>query len=162
MDIHVRQQRLPGVGHRYEFTIGDDQSLVVIAHTSGRRDLSVTRAGSTEPETYLTLDQGQATTLAALLIGATFSIDTTDDDQAPTNEVVVDTVTLGPASPPLGRTIADIDLGDHANAVLLALISDETPELVEDPTTRACKPGDRIVIAAPRDQLEPITRRLMG
>lgn len=35
MDIHVHQQRLPGIGQRYEFSISDDQSLVVVARHDG-------------------------------------------------------------------------------------------------------------------------------
>jgi TrkA domain protein len=160
MDIHVRQQRLPGIGHRYELTLSDDQDLVVIAHTDGVRDLTVTPSGSTEPETFLSLDQSQAATVAALLIGATFSVDTTQDDTTPADEVIVQTITLGPASPVLGRTVADIDLPGDAEAVVLAIIRDDTPELIEDPATRTCQPGDRLVIAANRDHIHAITRLL--
>jgi Trk K+ transport system NAD-binding subunit len=64
------------------------------------------------------------------------------------------------ASMVIGRTVADIDLGGQGRAEVLALIRDSTPELVEDPATRTCQVGDRLVIAANRDHIAALTHLL--
>lgn len=126
--------------------------------TAGR-DLSINDSNSGEAQTVLTLDRSQAAALAGLLIGATLTLDTTDE-ATPTGEVIVKTITVGAGAPVLGQTITGIDLTGHAQAVVLALIRDTTPDLVEDPATCGCRPGDRLVVAAHRDQIQAVTQLL--
>lgn len=159
MDIHVHQERLPGIGQRYEFAISDDRHLVVVARSDGGRDLSLTDHSSDDAQTVLTLDRSQAATLGGLLIGATFTIDATEEG-GPTDDVIVKTITLGSAAPVLGQAIAGIDLTGHAQAVVLALIRDTTADLVEDPATCGCQPGDRLVIVAHSDHIDAVTQLL--
>ena len=52
-------------------------------------------------------------------------------------------------------------MGD-SEAAVLAVIRDETPELVDDETTRPSQPGDRVVIAARRQHLATVVRQLAG
>ena len=162
MNIHIREQKLPGIGHRYEFDVDAGRKVTVVVQHSGRREVGLVSRLAEEPNVVVSLSQEQAVALAALLSGARFSIDSTDDDQIDADEVVVETVTLGPASPALSRPAKDIHLTGDAEAAVLAVIRDETPELVEDETTRACKPGDRVVIAARRQHVAAVVRHLAG
>jgi K+/H+ antiporter YhaU regulatory subunit KhtT len=145
MEIRVREQHLPGIGMRYDLAIGDGQSVFVITDTRRRRYLGLVRDGG-EPEWQLELPPDHAVTLASLLLGARFTLDTRADEEVATDEVVVDTATLGPASPLLGLSADEVELPGEG-AVLLAVISDSTPELVEDEAHYRCQPGDRVVVA---------------
>lgn len=162
MDIHVREQRLPGIGHRYEMALSGDRRLTVVVQDGGRRELGLVSSHADEPDVAVSLTQEQAVALAALLSGARFSIDTTEDDQIPADEVVVQTVTLGAASPAVGCLVKDIRLGGDPDAAVLAVIRDETPELVEDEPDQPIQPGDRIVVAARRQHLASVARQLAG
>ena len=162
MNIHIREQKLPGIGHRYEFDVDAGRKLTVVVQHGGRREVGLVSRRAEEPEVVVSLSQEQAVALAALLSGARFSIDSTDDDQIDADEVVVETVTLGPTSPALGRPCNDVRLAGDAEATVLAVIRDETPELVEDEQTRPCQPGDRVVIAARRQHVAAVVRHLAG
>jgi hypothetical protein len=70
-DLVVREHRLPGIGWRYETSVGDDgnQSLVVVVEDRGPRHLTVLDE-SGEPLTSVRLPQAHAAGIAALLTGA--------------------------------------------------------------------------------------------
>ena len=162
MDIHIREQRLPGIGHRYELNVDAARKLTVVVQYGGRREVSLRSPLAEEPDAVVSLGEEQAVALAALLSGARFSIDSTTDDQIDCDEVVVETVTLGPGSPAIGRPVKDIRLMGDTEAAVLAVIRDETPELVQDETTRPSQPGDRVVIAARREHLAAVVGQLTG
>ena len=162
MDIHIREQRLPGIGHRYELDVDAGRQLVVVVQDGGRREVGLVSRLAEEPEAVVSLSEEQAVALAALLSGARFSIDSTGDDHIDADEVVVETVTLGPASPAIGRPLNEIPLMGDAQAAVLAVIRDETPELVEDENTRPSQAGDRVVIAVRRQHLATVVSQLAG
>ncbi|MEZ5264352.1 MAG: hypothetical protein R2755_21815 [Acidimicrobiales bacterium] len=70
MQINVREVPVPGVGVRFELDQHDGGTLFVIAERSGRRHLGATRPGEDRPAWSVALDQRQAVTIAALLLGA--------------------------------------------------------------------------------------------
>ncbi|MEW6475349.1 MAG: TrkA C-terminal domain-containing protein [Actinomycetota bacterium] len=162
MDIQIREQRLPGIGHRYELVVDRRRSLMVVVQDRGRRELGVVSHGAENPDVVVSLTQAQAVALAALLTGARFSIDTTGDDRIDAGEVAIETVTLGPSSPAIGRPMAAIRLVGDPDAAVLAVIRDDTPELIEDEEGRPCQPGDRVVIAARRARLRAVVEQLAG
>jgi K+/H+ antiporter YhaU regulatory subunit KhtT len=162
MEIHVREQRLPGIGHRYELALDLNRRLTVVVQDGGRRELGLVSGRADEPDLVVSLSQEEAVALAALLSGARFAIDSSEDDRIDSDQVVVETVTLGAGSPAVGRAMKDIRLSGDKEATVLAVIRDETPELVEDETSQACRPGDRVVIVARRHHLDEVVHALAG
>lgn len=162
MDIQIREQRLPGIGHRYELLVDRRRSLMVVVQDGGRRELGVVSDGAEEADVVVSLTQAQAVALAALLTGARFSIDTTGGDRIDAGEVAIETVTLRPSSPAVGRPMGEIRLVGNREAAVLAVIRDDTPELIEHEEGRPCQPGDRVVIAARRDRLRAVVEQLAG
>jgi TrkA domain protein len=159
VEIRIREERLPGIGMRYDVDLATGQRLFVVAEMGGRRHIGGGRAGDA-PEWEVMLDQEHAVILAALLLGARFTLDTREDPRVASNEVVVDTVELGGSSPALGKTKAEIRLAE--DAAVLAIISDATPALIEDEAVHRCQPGDRVVVAARADRIDEVAHDLAG
>jgi K+/H+ antiporter YhaU regulatory subunit KhtT len=87
VDIQIREQRLPGIGRRYDLALNRRRTLIVVVNDrSGSRELSVVSGDAEEPDVTVTLTQDQAVTLAALLTGARFSIDATGDSRVDADE----------------------------------------------------------------------------
>lgn len=160
MDIRVREVALPGIGMRYEIGIGADRCIYVIARHDGRREIGVAGPDD-EPEVHVALDQQAAVTIAALLLGARFSLETRDDAWFSSDEVVVDVVELGASSPAVGKAQAEFELVDPG-AVVLAVMSDTTPELVESELHYRCQVGDRVVVAARGARIDQVKAALAG
>ncbi len=162
MDVRVREQRLPGIGHRYDIQLDDGRQLFVVVQGDGRRAVGIVNPGVDQPDMAASLSQDQAVAAAAILTGARFSIDTSEDDRIPGDEVAVETITLGDRSPAVGRVARDVAHSAGPDVTVLAVIRDETPDLVEDAPTEPIRPGDRIVVAARREQVDTLVRRLTG
>ena len=162
MDIHISEEPLLGIGRRYELRVEADRRLSVIVQHDGARHIVVLGAGADEPEFAVRLDLEEAVALAALLMGVRITMGTPEDDRIGGDEVVIQTVTLKPSSPAIGRLVKDVPLPTDCDAAVLAVISDATANLVEDHTTRPCQPGDRIVVAARHRYLPAVVERLVG
>ncbi|HVL07361.1 MAG TPA: TrkA C-terminal domain-containing protein [Acidimicrobiales bacterium] len=160
MDVRVREQRLPGIGHRYDIELDDGRRLFVVVQGDGRRAVGIAEPGSDRPEVTVSLSQDQAVAAAAILTGARFSIDTSEDDRIPGDEVAVETIILGEASPAVGRVAREVADSAGPDVAILAVIRDETPDVIEDALTEPIRPGDRIVVAARREQVDTLVRRL--
>jgi K+/H+ antiporter YhaU regulatory subunit KhtT len=80
MKVHIRERPLPKIGHRYDLVLDSRRTLTVVVERRGRRALLVSEAGSDAPNRVVTLDEDQATAVAAILTGARFSLETTHDD----------------------------------------------------------------------------------
>ncbi len=162
MDLHVRERRLPGIGHRYEIPLGRGQVLVVVVEDTGGREIGVLDRDADAPAVTLTLSHDQAMAVAALLTGARFALDTSDDDLVAADEVEVETVTIAEGSPAVDRPVSQIPLLPDSDAAVLAVIRDETPEVVEDEPDTPARPGDRLVVAARRDRIAEVVAHLAG
>lgn len=160
MEMHVSEQALPGIGMRYEIEVAGGRRLFVIARRDGRREVGLMGEGD-EPESQVSLDQQAAVTIAALLLGARFTVDTRDEEWVSSDEVVVDVVELREGSPAVGLYQAELKL-DDPEAVVLAVISDRTPYLVESETEHRCQVGDRIVVAARAARISQVTALLQA
>ncbi len=162
MDVRIREQVLPGIGHRYDVDVGGHRQPVVVLQREGKRQVAIAERASDEPVAAVTLTYEQAVAVAALLTGARFSIEAVEERASTAGDVAVETVTLGETSPAVGRLVRDVPLLDGSDAAILAVIRDETPELVEDEAHEPCRAGDRVVVAARRDSLADVIRELAG
>lgn len=160
VDIRVSEQVLPGIGMRYEIDVAGGRQLFVIAHRDGRREIGV-MGEADEPETHVVLDQQDAVAIAALLLGARFTVDTRKEAWVSSDEAVVDVIELRAGSPVVGLSQAQLELADP-EAVVLAVMSDATTELVESETDHRCQVGDRIVVAARATRIAHVTAALQG
>lgn len=158
-EVRVTEQRVPGVGVRYEVELRGQGRLVVTAERAGARHLALRPTDADDEAWQVTLDQHQAVTVAALLLGARFSTGPAVAD-VPDDEVTVATAVVSPGSPVLGATKTEIRL--PRDGVVVAVISDSTPELVEDERSHRVLAGDRVVVAARAGDLDAIVRHLEG
>jgi K+/H+ antiporter YhaU regulatory subunit KhtT len=151
-DVHVLAERLAGVGGRYTVPADQGRQVMVVVEDRGPAHLVLTDPRLDEPLTTVRLPASHASVLAALMTGARFTLETPDAVRATTAtdpaEVVVGTVTVSRGSPALGR--APVDVVRPTGAVLLGVICDATPQLVETDVRRGVQVGDKLVVATRR------------
>lgn len=71
--IEISEQRLPGVGTRYELDIGGGEHVVVVERRDGRRLLGVRRENSDHLEHVIEIDRDHATALGVALTHTRFT-----------------------------------------------------------------------------------------
>jgi K+/H+ antiporter YhaU regulatory subunit KhtT len=157
-DVQVQAKRLPGIGWRYTVAAGQGRCLVVIAEDGGPRHLVIVDPRLDEALTTVRLPGEHAAVLAALLTGARFVLtspeETVEVGAPDPAEVVVETVPVATGSPAVGLAPDEITPRLVPDAVLLGVIDDRTPELLECDGERGIRVGDRLVVAVRRSHLE--------
>ena len=66
----VRHEKLPRIGDLFEIATACGLTVTVVAHRSGRRDLTVGKPDEHQPLATVALTRTEATALATLLSGA--------------------------------------------------------------------------------------------
>lgn len=161
-EVQVREHPLPGRARLFSLTLGDGTTLTIaLDPDEQQRQLSVTPADRDEPVATIRMRDVEATTLAALLSGVRFAVDVSADQQ-PAHAVNLRTVTIGAGSPAVGRRPDEISPPGSTNAAVIAVIRDDTPELVEQDPERACQPGDRLVLVGRPSALGELATFLLG
>jgi len=161
-EVHVREHPLPGQARLMQLTLSDGTVLSI--HSDARsadRQLGVVLPGADESAATIHLSAAEATTLGALLSGIRFVVQASPDEQA-VDAANLRTVTLPAGSPAVGRRVHDLNLPDPDNAMVVAVIRDDTPELVEADPSRPCQPGDRLVVVGRPGSMSDAVRFLSG
>ena len=157
-EVPVQAERLPGIGWRYTVPADAGRQVVVVAEDRGATHLVLVDPELDEPLTTVRLASAQAAVLAALVIRARFTVETTSPAApgADAGEVVVETVPVAAGSPVAGLAPGDLSKRLGSDATLLGVICDATPEIVETDGSRSVRVGDRLVVATRRSKLDAL------
>jgi TrkA domain protein len=161
-EVHVREHPLPGNARMFSMTLTDGS--IVTLSTPGDapdRTLEITPPGSDESVVAVRFTAPESTTLAALLSGIRFVIQQPADDQ-PVDAANLRTVTLPAGSPAIGMRLHDLDVPDSIEARVIAVIRDDTDDLIETDPERPCEAGDRLVIVGRPGSMSQMVRTLTG
>ena len=80
IEVRVREQRLPHIGDRYDIQLHDGRQLVVVLQRDGHRAVGIVPSGRETPEMVAKLNHDEALAIAAILTGARFFIDRSEED----------------------------------------------------------------------------------
>ena len=161
-DVDIEGLRLPGVGWRYDLGLPRDTRLVVVVEDGGPRHVMITRAGQDDALVSVSLSSDQALALATLLTGARFTVTEAQQATPPVgwpaakHGVAIESIVVEAASPVIGVPASQLRARLSPEAELLGVLSEETPEILEDEPERPFQPGDRLVLAVRRSQAERV------
>lgn len=161
-EVHVREHPVPGNARLFHLTLSDG-TLVAISTDADTTDraLSIIPPSADEAAATVHLSGAEATTLSALLSGIQFVIRQPEDDQ-PVDAANMRTITLPAGSPAIGRRLHDLDVPDHDNARVIAVIRDDTEDLIETDTQRPCRAGDRLILVGRPGSMSALVEYLLG
>ena len=161
-EVHVREYPLPGNARMFCMTLASGS--IVTLTTSGEsmaRTLEVTPPNSDESVVAVHFTAAESTTLAAVLSGIRFVIEQPDEHQ-PVDAANLRTVTLPAVSPAVGKRLHDLDVPNSVDARVIAVIRDDTDDLIETDPERPCQAGDRLVVVGRPGSMSALVQRLTG
>ncbi len=157
--MRVEEVALPGVGRKFIITVQSGDRLVIVVHTSGKRELQYFEAGEEdEPTAALDLTDEEAREVGAILAGVLFHPEAVGDTQSKLGEKVIEWIKVLPGSPLVGKRVEEIPLPPGAH--LLAVDRPGAPLLPNPGPGVALEVGDTLVLAGSREALEALKRSL--
>jgi len=145
--VNVREFPLPGAARLFEVALSDGAALRISTESDSAR-LGVIPAGDDEAIVNLRLTTAEATTIASLLSGVRIVLQADGDaaadavDDAAASRIV----TVRAGSPAIGKLLHELDIPDPDHATVVAVIRDDTRQLLEEDPNRRTKEGDRLVV----------------
>lgn len=95
--MKVEEVVLPGVGRKFSITVQSGDRLVIVVHSSGRRELQYFEAGSEdEPSAALDLTDEEAREIGAILAGVLFHPEAVGDTQSKLGQKVIEWIKVLP------------------------------------------------------------------
>jgi len=158
-EVRIHEQALPGVGHRFELVMPDGRMLVIVARRDGSRDVAVLDEGEDATQGTVRLGRDQSVAVGSILLGARFAGGELTSGSGTMDVGIAD---LTSASPAIGLIPSEIEMPDGAEAAVVAVARDDTPQLLEDDRSRRGEAGDRLVVAARGDRLDEVIAYLSG
>ncbi len=155
----ITEIQLPGVGVRYEFTSADGDSVGVVCHHGGRREIVVyARDDPDRAQTVLTLGADDSRTLSELL-GASQVSEAMRSMEQRIEGLALDWLEVTAASSLAGHTLADGQLRSTTGASIVAVIRGDTTEPAPGPDF-LLEAGDMAVAVGSPDSLEKLRAAL--
>jgi TrkA domain protein len=157
--MKVEEVALPGVGRKFTITVGSGDRLVIVVHSSGKRELQYFEAGEDdEPRAALDLTDEEAREVGAILAGVLFHPEAVGDTQSKLGQKVIEWIKVLPGSRLAGKRVGEIPLPPRAH--LLAVDRPGAP-LVPNPGPEVVlELGDTLVVAGTREAVEALKRSL--
>ena len=160
MPVELRETRLPGVGVKYGFSLGDGGRLAVILHNDGARELYYfRRADDDEPRAVIRLDDDEARQLGAVIGGAYERPKIVEDLEMALGELLIEWVPVPDTSPWIGRTLAECGFRAKTGITIIAILRDPEPVTGAQPQD-VIQRGDTLVTVGKAGQYAAFRRLL--
>jgi len=158
MSPDVTEQDLPGIGRRFDLSTSDDESVTVVVHHSGRRDVYASSSGK---RVCVTLDDRDARRLGAIIAGSYFQPVAAARVEAVVDGLLIEWVTLRAGGPADGKTIAELELRQRTRMTVVAILRGAETVLTPDPS-ETLRGGDRTVIVGRPEDLNSFVALVNG
>jgi len=120
--MDVSETDLPGVGKRFEFGIGGGETVVIVVHNTGRREVFVRPEPGADAEAVLDLTDQQARVVGSILEGAYFQPVATDTTTTTIGDnVMLEWYTLDEDAPLVGKSLEEANVRSETGATIAAI-----------------------------------------
>jgi len=146
MPLEVRERDIPGVGMRYEIDLDGRQTVMVLLHTNGRREIYRRDTDESDDfEPMFNLSDAQARTLGLFLVGAYYQPIATKFGQESSSGRYVDWYAVDSGTPLDGVERGTVPFSEEFGVTLLAVERDDAVHsTVDDAFTFAA--GDSLIV----------------
>ncbi|MFN2433232.1 MAG: cation:proton antiporter regulatory subunit [Gemmatimonadota bacterium] len=150
--MEVREAVLPGIGHKFSLEIRGGAEVVVVVHTTGKREVFRFDPGRDDADAVLELSDEEAHRVGAILAGSYFEPVRADPMLRIMAGLHLRWVRVQPASPLVGRTLRQLEIRRRTGASVIA-IAREGSHVPNPSPDEAFAAGDTVIVIGREDQV---------
>ncbi|RRJ29783.1 cation:proton antiporter regulatory subunit [Halocatena pleomorpha] len=147
----VYEAEVPGVGHKFELELGDEERLIVIIHHDGKREIYLRPGENQDSEKLFSLTGKLARQLGSILEGAYFQPVEMDDIQVPLGEAIIEWIDVDPSAPLVGQSLQEATIRERTGVSIMAIQRGEETIANPQPDT-TIEANDVLVSLGTRDE----------
>jgi TrkA domain protein len=150
--MEIREHDLPGVGKKFAVTTSAGERMTVIIHNTGEREIYHFREGEDYPFHALRLEDAEARKMGALLGGAYFQPPVAESMDMVMDQLSIEWLKVGAASPLAGRTLREAAIREQTGASVIAILRDGEAHPNPQPEDHI-RPGDTLMVVGTREHV---------
>ncbi len=156
--MQVREVELPGIGVKFSFETEEGETLCVVIHKTGQREIYRFLPGQEAPESVIELSDKEARELGAILIGTHFQPDVHDTARLVMKELTIEWLKIPLDSPLSGKSIQENKVRKLTGATIIAVFGPTKKILNPGPETMIAA-GDMVVVIGEEPQVQEFKQR---
>lgn len=158
----VYESDLPGVGKKFEIDLKGEETLVIVIHNTGKRELFIRETPNADSEKLFELSDKLARQVGTIMEGAYFQpIKDTDVSTALGEDTLIEWAKVTEDAELAGETLAETQVRNRTGASIIAIQRGE--ETLESPTAETLvEAGDTLVALGDRASHEKLERLAGG
>jgi len=144
--MFVKEGELPGIGKKYSMKTENGDTIVVVIHHTGKREIYYFEDENEEPTAVIELTDEEARTLGTILVGALFQ-PTSDEEKIGflMKHLAFEWVKISEGSFLVGKNMKELEIRKKYGVIIVAIIRDENVIVSPSPLFQF-QPGDTIVV----------------
>ncbi len=144
--MKVFESELPGIGKKYSVLTSNGDSITVIIHHSGKREIYFVPEGEDEPESVVELTDEEARTLGTILVGALFQ-PTSDEEKIAflLKHLAFEWLKVGKKSPVVNKSIQELQIRKNFGVIVVAVMRKNEVFVSPSPSFKFL-PGDTLIV----------------
>jgi TrkA domain protein len=156
--MFVKEGELPGVGKKYSMRTSNGDTIVVVIHYSGKREVYYFEDDSEEPTAVIELTDEEARTLGTILVGALFQ-PTSDEEKIGflMKHLAFEWIKVPENSFLANRTIKELDIRKNYGVIVVAVVRDENVVVSPSPLFKI-EPGDTLVVVGNIENIKKFSK----
>lgn len=159
--MNFTQTELPGIGKRFRIDVSSRESISIIIHRSGRREIYHETSEDEEPRLLLSLDAESASTVGAVLTGAYYQPVTHEALSMALRELLVEWIQLKPGFRYHGSTLEALKIRGTTGATIIGILRGEQ-QIPAPGGGDVLLEGDTVMAIGMRESVEKLRRLLEG
>lgn len=154
--MKIKTGDLPGIGKRYSFVTAEGDSLVLILHQSGFREIYYFKeSDEDEPDVAIKMTDEEARQLGSLLLGADYQPVTDDRMELLMKNIRIEWVQVTPGSELVNKRIIDSRIRSETGATIIAI--QRGKEMIGSPDVEeVILSGDILMVVGNRQQTKSL------
>lgn len=160
--MFVKEGELPGIGKKYSMKTENGDTIVVVIHHTGKREIYYFEDENEEPTAVIELTDEEARTLGTILVGALFQ-PTSDEEKIGflMKHLAFEWVKISEGSFLTGKSIKELEIRKKHGVIIVAIIRDENVIVSPSPLFQF-QPGDTIVVVGTLDNVKKFVKLVEG
>jgi TrkA domain protein len=157
----IRESDLPGIGRKFQVQTRNGETLVIIVHDTGQRELYHIAAHA--PDKILSrieLDDTEARQVAGIVGGMTYRPTALEAVEMAFEDMVIEWFKVEPGYAAVGKSIAELQVRQQTGAMIIALIDPEKVTQINPGPEQVMHTGATLVVVGSREQVQAC-RQLM-
>ena len=160
--MFVKEGELPGIGKKYSIRTESGDTIVVVIHYTGKREIYYFEDDDEEPAAVIELTDEEARTLGTILVGALFQ-PTSDEEKIGflMKHLAFEWIKVPEKSFLVGKTIKELDIRKNYGVIIVAVIRDENVVVSPSPLFRI-EAGDTLVVVGSLENVKRFVKEVEG